>query len=216
MFPFAGQAGPSSAALGVVVNDGGVATIYATQQPRTREQIDSDMTDVTVGLPSYALDLLGELDDIHGDITLTSSSSHKPPPLVFTSPNGRNHVDHLAPPPSPNHHVSYSSQSQHSTSPPRSRQPTTPPAKAAAFSGIRPRLSFVGRHKHADSVSSGGPGSSVRMSGEGVVLAERPSTPVGSISSLDKPNRWNVPTPSPAKALSKMKNRLSMIGGKRS
>lgn len=174
-----GQPGPSSApaGLGGVVNDGGVATIYATQQPRTREQIDTDMSDV--GLPSYALDLLGGFDNIQGEISLSSSS-----------PNGRGPV---------------SFPSQLST-------PSSSRARSA-FSAIRRPLSFMG-HKPSDSVATAGPGSSVRMSGDGVVLAERPSTPVGSMNSMEK-HRWGGPSSSPAKALTKMKNRLSMMGGKR-
>lgn len=79
---------------------------------------------------------------------------------------------------------------------------------------MRRPLSSFKTHKPADSISSNGPGTSVRMSGEGVVLAERPSTP-GSMDSMDKHLRWGAPSNSPAKALSKMKNRLSMIGGRR-
>lgn len=198
--------------LGVVANDGGVATIYATQQPRTREQIDSDMSDV--GLPSYALDLLDGLDDIQPQITL-SSTPPKASPLASTSQKpqkARKRADHLAPP-EENHGIAFPS-SRHA-SPPRSLQPSTPPSKSTTFAALRRPLSFMGHHKHADSVASAGPGSSVRMSGDGVVLAERPSTPVESIHSMDRHLKWNAPNSSPAKALSKMKNRLSMMGGRR-
>ncbi|KAH8100784.1 hypothetical protein BXZ70DRAFT_127506 [Cristinia sonorae] len=208
------QAGPSSASLGVVVNDAGVATIYASQQPRTREQIDTDMSEA-VDLPSYVIDLLGGLDDIHGEVTLSTTPPARPSPLASTSTpqkarKGRGHPDHLAPPISPNK-VTFPSSDR--LSPPRSLQPSTPPSKNTTFAALRRPLSFMGHHKNVDSVSSAGPGSSVRMSGEGVVLAERPTTPLGSMHSLEK--KWGAPTSSPAKALSKMKHRLSMMGTRR-
>lgn len=208
-----GQAGPSSAALGVVVNDGGVATIYASQQPRTREQIDFDMNDVE--LPSYALDLFGEFDDIHGDITLSPATLPRTTPAAVTFPiqNGRNHTGHLAAPEPTDGHGTHNKRTSATSSPTRPSHLSATPTKSSTFSAIRRPLSFMG-HKTTDSVSSGGPGSSVRMSGEGVVIAERPLTPVSSVHSDEKPSRW-APSSSPAKALSKMKTRFSMMGGRR-
>ncbi|TCD64049.1 hypothetical protein EIP91_004598 [Steccherinum ochraceum] len=208
-----GRPAASSSPISLATTPMSVVELKVKQQPRTREQIDSDMSDV--GLPSYALDLLGGFDDIRGEITLSSSApASKPVPIPPKSKKRWSRAQHPPPPESyPTPSISFPSQhSTPSSSPARSTFLGTPP-KHAPFSAIRRPLSFMG-HKTSDSVATAGPGSSVRMSGDGVVLAERPSTPVGSMNSMEK-RRWGGSTSSPAKALSKMKNRLSMMGGKR-
>lgn len=219
------------------LSDGGVATIFAPDSPRSLDELASDLSDV--GIPSYAQDLLNGFDNIHHDPILPSLPPPRRPILedetLFRIPSYSHPTQSLLSVISSIHQdqgsSSTTSLSKHKSShiglhiPAKPRIPSSSPLR-------RPLSSFLPSHsrqKSDDSGASSSPPDSLSRNfadqerdedtatGESRVL----QTPVESSTynphiagEKEKSGRWSVPVmpKSPGKVFGKMKTRFAVLG----
>ncbi|KAH7928128.1 hypothetical protein BV22DRAFT_1059738 [Leucogyrophana mollusca] len=180
----------SSSSAQAVGDNGGVATIYERAQPRPRAEILANLRDDDVRIPEYALDLLGDFDLIHDDISLSErdlSSKYKEvlpstlpaipepseesytgpytsfalPPFEMTPP--LSHISLSSPPSTPAYRSKVLPQSGDSSPPSRSSTPTT--SKAQSSSPARHSLLFYMRKGRSGDSSPSPASSATRIDG---------------------------------------------------
>lgn len=182
--PLSVSSGGSSAeafAVGdkAVDDRGGVVTIYERAQPRSRAEILANLPDDDISIPAYAVNLMGDFDLIHDDISLPErdvsskwkegSSSALPtiaepseesysgpytsfalPPFEVSPP--LSHIDLSTPPSSPGYRSSVLQ--QQSDSSPASRASTPTVTKTHSSSPRHSLLFYMRKGRNADSSPS--------------------------------------------------------------
>lgn len=197
-----------------VFQDRGFATILAPAGPRTREELTASLTHVA--LPSYAQDLIDELDDIDGDIHLTNLAFQRARSVRRVPVPARPETPPT--PPLPVKKVDDSSHRERSASLPRLND--TIRSKADPSSSMRRPMSmlFLTSKPKASLDSDSRPSSSFADLND----MEARGAHVGMQTPGDSNrNRWSLPSggpkvKSPSKVFSKMKNKfsISLLGRK--
>ncbi|CAL1716108.1 unnamed protein product [Somion occarium] len=193
----------SPAAL--LFQDAGVATIFTSATPRSREELTAEVEHVE--LPSYAQDLMDEFDDIDGDITLPnlpSQSSTRAQPVPVGQPPSL-----PLPTLTPKTSHTWSARHERSSSLPRTSLGDTIRVKPDPHFPMRKPISMLFPKATKDSLDSDSrPGSSLADNDVG----DGSQMPVGSVK-----NRWSMTSTSmksPSKVFSRVKNRFSKLGRK--